>query len=153
MTELARIEAVVALQGMDLLTHCRAEEILRIAAIATERPFAAGETIYRAQDPADRLYFVVHGSVRLTGPDGAERRLAPLQSFGVLEILSGRLRAEEATAEAETLTLACDAEDFFDLLSNNIEMIRALFRHLLQRREVPQLEERRDAASDVQTAT
>jgi CRP-like cAMP-binding protein len=153
MAELARIETVVALQGMDLLAHCRAEEILRIAAITAEHRFGAGQTIYRQHQPADRLYFVVRGAVRLEGPDGAHRRAGPLQSFGVLEILSGRLRAEQASAEPETLTLACEAEDFFDLLSNNIEMIRALFRYLLQRPETPLIEERNDDGKSLQSAT
>jgi CRP-like cAMP-binding protein len=149
MSELARIEAVVALQGMDLLAHCRAEEILRLAAIVGERPFAAGETIYRPQEPADRLYFVVRGGVRLAGAGGAVRRVPPLHSFGVLEILSGRLRAEDATAEVATLTLACEAEDFFDLLSNNIEMTRSLFRYLLERRELAPMGEASGAAGEV----
>jgi CRP-like cAMP-binding protein len=133
MPELARIEAVVILQGMDLLAHCKAEEILRIAAIAGERPFAAGETIYRPHEPAERFFCVVRGSVGLTAADGSSREVGPLQSFGVIEILSGRLRTEEATALQDTLTLACEADDIFDLLSNNIEVIKALFRYLLQR--------------------
>ncbi len=49
-----------------------------------------------------------------------------------MEILSGRLRTGSATAAAETLTLAIEADDFFDLLANNIEIVKALFRHLIQ---------------------
>lgn len=135
--ELARIEAVVALQGMDLLAHCKAEEILRIAAIANERSFTAGEVIFRPLEPAERLFCVVRGRVRLVGADGAAGEVGPLQTFGVLAILSGRLRSKEATALQDTLTLTVEAEDLFDLLSNNIEVTRALFRYLLQRPAPP----------------
>ena len=31
----------------------------------------------------------------------------------------------------DTLALAIDAEGFFDLLANDIEIVKALFRHLL----------------------
>ncbi len=56
----------------------------------------------------------------------------PLTTFGVKEILSGRLRTETATATSEALVLAIEAEDFFDLLSHNIEIVKALFRQLLR---------------------
>lgn len=147
MAELARIEAVVVLQGMDLLAHCKADEILRIAAIASERSFAAGETIYRPLEPAERLFCMVRGRVRLMGTDGVAKEVGPLQTFGVLEILSDRLRSEEATAATDALALTVESEDLFDLLSNNIEVTRALFRYLLQRPALPLDEERGDAAT------
>ena len=44
----------------------------------------------------------------------------------------GRLRTGKALAEMDTLVLEIDAEDFFDLLANNIEIVKALFRQLLR---------------------
>lgn len=133
MTALTRIEMVVYLQAVDLFGHCTAEQMVRIASIARQRCFAAGETVYAANDPAEALYCVVAGSVRLSSLDGATRQVEPPGTFGVEEILSDRLRSEAAVAEAETRALVIDAEDFFDLLSNNIEIVKALFRQLLQR--------------------
>jgi CRP-like cAMP-binding protein len=130
MSELAQIEAVIFLQSVDLFRFCKAEEILRIAAIARERSFDQDEKIYAAGDAADTLYCVVRGMVRLEAADGERQRVPPLHTFGVSEILSGRLRTSGATAEMETLVLAIDAEDFFDLLANNIEIVKALFRQL-----------------------
>jgi CRP-like cAMP-binding protein len=131
MPELTRIQAVVFLQSCDLFSYCRADEILRIASIAQERRLAVGEKVYSENGPADFLYCVVHGDVSLRGP-GGERRVGPLQTFGVRDILCGRLRGEDARAETDSLVLAIEAEDFFDLLSNNIEIVKALFRHVLQ---------------------
>lgn len=133
MNELARIEAVVFLQSVDIFSFCRAEEVLRIAAIASERLLEDGETIYDVNDPAETLYCVVRGGVRLRAGDGTEHRAGPLDTFGVTEILSGRLREATAVAEADTLVLAIDAEDLFDLLAHDIEIVKALFRHLIQR--------------------
>jgi len=131
MAELTRIQIVVALQSCDLFAFCRAEEILRIAGIARERQFPAGRRIYEKSEPAEVLYAVIHGAVSLD--DGRLlRRAGPLAAFGVTELLSGRLRGETATAEDDTLVLAIEAEDFFDLLSNNIDIVKALFRHLLR---------------------
>lgn len=131
MAELTRIQAVVFLQSCDLFSFCRADEILRIAGIARERQLRAGEKVYVENGPADVLYCVVHGEVSLRGPQG-EKRVGPLQTFGVRDILCGRLRGEDAVATADSLVLAIEAEDLFDLLSNNIEIVKALFRHVLQ---------------------
>jgi CRP/FNR family transcriptional regulator len=131
--ELARIETVVFLQSADLFSYCKAEEILRIAMIARERRCAAGESLYRLNDPADALYCVVRGEVQLEDAAGQVRRVGPLATFGVTELLSDRLRASAASASVESLILTIDADDFFDLLSSNIEIVKALFRQLLRR--------------------
>ena len=133
MSELAGIETVVLLQSVDLFAHCRAEEVLRIAAIVEERRFTAGETVYEINDAADVLYCVVRGAVRLEEPDQPPRRVGPLETFGVEEILSARLRVSKSTAIEETLVLAIAGDDLFDLLAHNIEIVRALFRYVLDR--------------------
>ena len=74
-----------------------------------------------AQPTGDFVYVAVQGDaqVAVIGPSGR---------FGVLDILSGRPRLGDATAVADCRLLVIEAEDFFDLLSNNIEIVRALFR-------------------------
>jgi len=131
MNELARIETVVFLQSADLFSACSAEEVLRISAIAHERKVRAGETVYDLQDRALALYCVVRGGVRIEKDGDGVREVGPLGTFGVLEILSGRLRTERAIASSDSLILEIDVEDFFDLLANNIEIVKAIFRRLL----------------------
>ncbi len=132
MPELAGIETLVFLQSVDLFRHCRSEEVVRLAAIASERRFAAGERIYERGDAADALFCVVRGAVGLESAEGERRRVGPLVAFGVVEVLLGRMRATSAVAEADTLALAIEADDFFDLLANNIEIVKALFRQFVQ---------------------
>jgi CRP/FNR family transcriptional regulator len=129
-TSLARIEIVLFLRDVELFQYCTAEEVLRIAAIAGERRFAPGETLFDINDLSDALYCLLEGSVTLESANGQRSTIGPNDTFGVLDILSGRLRTTRAVAEEPTLTLAVEEEDFFDLLSNNIEIVRALFRQL-----------------------
>ena len=131
MTQLTRIQMVVYLQAVELFTYCTAEQMVRIASIARQCNFKAGEEIYDANEPAESMYCIAEGAVSLACSDG-ERRLGPKEIFGVEEILSDRLRGETARASEDTVALAVDAEDFFDLLSNNIEIVKALFRQLLR---------------------
>ena len=137
MQELARIETVVVLQAVELFSACSAEQILRISGIARQRRFEPAEKIYNVNDSPQALYSVVRGGVTLTDGNGHKRTVGPLESFGVSEILSGRLRGGTAIADENTLVLAIDAEDFFDLLANNIEIVKALFRQILSSTALP----------------
>jgi len=130
--ELARIEAVVFLQSVDLFSYCKAEEVLRIAAIAQERSFADGENIYGVNDPSDTLFCVVRGIVKVDSANRGSQLFPPLSTFGGIDILRGRLRTDTATSSGDSLLLTIDSDDFFDLLSNNIDIVKALFRHLIE---------------------
>lgn len=132
MPELARIEAVVFLQSVDLFSYCKAEEVLRIAAIAQERSYQGGDKIYGVNDPSDTLFCVVRGIVKVDSANGGSRVYPPLSTFGAIDILRGRLRTDTATASGDSLLLAIGADDFFDLLSNNIDIVKALFRHIIE---------------------
>jgi CRP-like cAMP-binding protein len=134
LSELASIEKVVFLESVVLFSYCTADELVRIAAIANERRFKTGDVLYRANEPADTLYCVVSGEINVDGSDDERRTVGPTGPLGVGEILSGRLRRGTASAARDTLVLAIDAEDFFDLLSNNIEIVKSLFRILLSDR-------------------
>ena len=134
MSQLPRIETVLFLQGVDFFSACTAEQILRISAIVHQRRLAAGEKVYDSGEPATELYCVVEGAVAIgNGPD--HDRAEPGETFGVLEILSGRLRSHSAVAAADSLVLEIGADDFFDLLSHNIEIVKALFRRVIESRE------------------
>ena len=105
---------------------------MRIAGIARQKNLAANEGIYSVNDPAEAMYCVVKGCVKLRNEASEERRIEARDTFGVHEILSDRLRHEDAQAEEPTVALVIEAEDFFDLLSNNVEIVKALFRQLLR---------------------
>ena len=122
---------VVHLQSVELLRHCSAEQILRLANIARAHRFAPGQEIYACGQGATHLFCLVEGQVRAETPQGDQRWMAPPETFGVREILADQSRTERTVAVDEVLALAFDAGDFFDLLSNNIDIVRALFRQML----------------------
>ena len=128
MAAMAHIEMMVFLQGVDLFAHCNAEQVLRLAAIASESQLARGEVVFRKGQAPDAMFCVVEGRVRLgEGSDGGTV-VGPSGRFGVIDILSGRPRSGDAVAETDVRLLTIEAEDFFDLLSNNIDIVKALFR-------------------------
>jgi AAA family ATP:ADP antiporter len=128
--KMAQIEKVVFLQGVGLFESCNAEQLLQLAAIANDRQLEPGERLYGNDEPPDAMYCVVEGKVGLAGTEDAKVVVERGDTFGVVDILSGQLRCRSAAAEVSTSVLVIDAEDFFDLLSHNIEIVRALFQQL-----------------------
>lgn len=138
MKKMALIEKVVLLQGVDLFAACNAEQVLQLASIASEISFKAGGVIYQRNEPPDALYCIVEGKVDLTRDDGEPIRRTVGETFGVIDILRAQLRSRDATAVTEIRTLAIEADDFFDLLATNVDIVRAMFRQLtLAISEVP----------------
>ena len=111
MTGLTQIEKVMHLLRVDLFSHCSAEQIIRIAAIAGERMFEPGEEIYQSSDPSEALFCVVAGNVVLEGTR-APRNVSTGETFGVREIFSDRLRSGKATASSDTVVLAIKPTTF-----------------------------------------
>ena len=134
--KLTRIQMVVYLQAVELFSYCSAEQMVRIASIARQRRFAEGERIFSRTDPADTIYCVVDGEVTLRS-EAEERSIGGQGTFGIRDILSDRLRDADSWAASEVLVLCIDADDFFDLLSNNIEIVKALFRQLFGASDEP----------------
>jgi len=133
MTPMAHIEMMVFLQGVDLFAHCNADQVLRLAAIASENTFAKGDEVFRKGDAPDALYCVVEGRVRLGGDHDGGTTVGACGRFGVLDILSGRPRSGSAVALTDSRLVTIEAEDFFDLLSNNIDIVKALFRTVVSK--------------------
>ncbi len=130
MKKLALIEKVVILQGVDLFANCNAEQVLQLASIASEIWFEAGGVVYQRNDPPDALYCIVEGRIDLTAPESETVSLTTGDILGTFDILRSQVRSRDATATSDTHALLIEAEDFFDLLGTNVEIVRALFRQL-----------------------
>ena len=85
MSELASIEKVVFLESVVLFSYCTADELLRIAAIASEQRFAPGDVLYERNAPATTLYCVVSGEIvvdRVGGDATLETQYAGVRVTG-----------------------------------------------------------------------
>src|SRR5436190_597113 len=70
---LTPVERVLILKGADLLKDVGPRHLLSLAEAATEIEMVKGDHIYAEEDPADALYMVVEGRVKLAEgePGGA----------------------------------------------------------------------------------
>ena len=81
---------------------------------------------------ADALYIIVEGKVELTGSTFKDV-LGPHDAVGLYAVLADEPRYASARILEDTFAFKIGAQDFYDLLSHNAEIVSVLvhLRHLL----------------------
>ena len=133
MAELNIVEKVIALQAVELLKNLTADQYARIASIAKEQRYLPGKAILEPGRPLEALYVIVEGSVEI------KRNGQTLHTAGQYDVLGSWALFDEdpspvtATAVEDTRVLRISRDDFFDLLSDNMEIAASIFSTLVKR--------------------
>ncbi len=127
------LEKVLLLQNVDLLSLVPSEQLSYLAGIAAEIDVPPGGKLYSEGDAPDGLYVVISGSVLMRRGSDEIDRIAPNGAFGVWALFDDEPRLTTAESAAETRLLFVPRDDFYDVLSDHVEITEALFKHLVQR--------------------
>ena len=130
---LTTIEKVIALQDVDVFSQVSTEELGYLAAIAVEESHPAGAVIYHVRDPANSMYQVIEGQVRLHRGDLEINIASAGQPFGTWALFDDEVRVTAATVLAEARVLRVGKEDFIDLLADNVEITQGVLKALVGR--------------------
>ncbi len=122
----ARVNALARVPFFAGLDH---DALHRVDERTTMRGMDAGQAIYLAGRPADLLYVVATGGVKLTGaaPDGSEVLLdvlGPGDFLGTLPVLGGETYAEHAWALTAGCLLSFTPTNFDALLAEHPSVAR-----------------------------
>jgi CRP-like cAMP-binding protein len=124
---------VIALEGVDLLNGLQPEQLARIASIATEERYAPGKVVLDPTKPLDALFVVLDGRVSLA-KDGAEIHSAGQNDvLGAWALFDSEPMPVTATATEDVRLLRIGRDDFYELLSDNVEITTTVFGTLVRR--------------------
>jgi CRP/FNR family cyclic AMP-dependent transcriptional regulator len=109
------------LKNTKLFEDLSPEELDKLSKITPYKRFAAGDIIYHMEDPADAVYFIRDGMVKISMyfPNGKEMILAILGQydiFGELLLLPSERRPNQAEAVMDTTLIVLPERDFQRLL-------------------------------------
>jgi len=127
---LSIIEKVIFLKSVDIFEHATIEQLGRIAGLSEEVHFEPGEPIFKEGEPGDAFYLLLSGRVLIERNSNTLRELKEKEAFGTLEVLDFQPRAVTAKAVDHVRALRVNGQEFYDLLSVDIEMVQAVFRTL-----------------------
>lgn len=129
-TPLSTIEKVMFLKSVDLFAGAAIEDLGRLAALMDEVRFEAGETILRAGELVEAIYFLVHGRVAIEKDTLLIRELGEKQAFAIVAALDQEPALHTVVARDSVRVLRLNAQDFHDMLSVDYELVRTVFRAL-----------------------
>ncbi len=126
------LEKVLLLQNVDLFSGVTSEHLAYLAAIAAEVEIPSGRVLYAESDAPDGLYVVISGSVLMRRGGKEIDRIGPNGAFGVWALFDDEPRLTTAESLGESRLLFVPREDFYDVLSDHVEMVADLFKQLVR---------------------
>ncbi len=123
----------IMLQHSPLFRALPPAALERIGALALQRHYARGETVFSQGDPGDALYAVVSGRIRIStgAADGREiflNFMEPGDTFGEIALLDGGPRTAAATAVEASELVSIGRDTFLELLEREPAVARELLR-------------------------
>ncbi len=111
------------IRRIPMLRFCSGEEITRLTSKAALRTFAAGEIIFEEEEPADSLYVIHQGFVKLSKRQSGKQNilgyLVEGDCFGEIGVLTGERRSATAIAMSKTELLVIPEAEFRALVNTN----------------------------------
>lgn len=133
MQELNLVERVIALENVELLRGLTPDQLARVAAIATQVHAPPGRILLTPEQPLDAMFVIMDGVVELL-QNGAPLELARQNEVvGSWALLDSAPLPVTARAVEDTTLLRIARDDFYELLSDNTEIISAIFSTLIRR--------------------
>ncbi len=133
MSELNIVEKVIALEAVELFKSLTPEQLARIGTIAREVNFPPGKTILDPSKPLDALFVIIDGAVELTRNGEALDTAGQNQVLGTWALFDDEPLPVLARTVEDTRLLRIGRDDFYDLLSDNVEITAAVFSTLVKR--------------------
>jgi CRP-like cAMP-binding protein len=130
---LTAVERVLILKGADLLNDVGPRHLLGLAGVAREVRISKGDTVYGEDDPADALYMVVAGRVRLSTGGRTTSEVGPGEAFGTWSLVDDLARGHRAACLEDGLTLALRRDEFYEMAAGDLVLLQEVVRGLAKR--------------------
>jgi HEAT repeat protein/CRP-like cAMP-binding protein len=116
---------------IELFDFVSVDELFRIAGTGRQVRHEGGRALYTEGAQADDVQFLLEGSVRVSGGEGAGHVLAAPAALAFEEMLEGSPLRHTICAVDRAICLTLTRDQFLTMLSDNIVLAQGLFRMLL----------------------
>jgi CRP/FNR family transcriptional regulator, cyclic AMP receptor protein len=130
---ISTVEKVLFLKSVDLFSRIPGEDLAQIAGIAQEVNFENGELVIQEGEMGDSMFLIVDGEVMIHKTGQELNRLGEREAFGEMAILDNEPRSASVTASRDSTCLKVEREDFYELMSEKVEIAYGIIRVLTHR--------------------
>jgi CRP-like cAMP-binding protein len=138
-----RISREVFFSGFAGESRQLSQDLRRVAGAVVALAIDAGETLYRQGDPAEDIFFVVSGEIKLTKAGSSDWVFGSRSLVGTLDVVLDRAHARTAIATAPAHLLRLRSVDWLDILEDSFDLTHRVLRnfaasvHVLRQRPPP----------------
>jgi CRP-like cAMP-binding protein len=129
---LTTIDKVLFLLRAPVTAECTTDALARLAQVAREVELSMGQRLFTVGEPADAMYVVVDGAVRVEGIEVPSRLVSAGEFVGGLAVFADAPHHASATAVVTTRAMRLDKLELADLLDEDGELARAMFTGLVR---------------------
>ncbi len=133
MAERDIVEKVIALEAVELLSSLTPDQLARIALIAREVSYPPGKLILQPNQPLEALFVILDGAVEISRNGQTLHVARQHEVLGSWALFDDSPLPVTAKTIEDTALLKISRDDFYDLLSDNIELAAAIFSTLVRR--------------------
>lgn len=116
------VEKVIYLRKTSGFATANVNALATMSRQLEEARLAAGTVLWKSGDRADRVFFLLRGSIRCVAPDERTFRYGPGTGVGGIEAIADRPRWYTATADGDLVGLWGHTENLLDLFEQQNRM-------------------------------
>lgn len=127
------IEKVLILRSSDIFHNTPEQELVGLAGILEEVYLEPDANLFLKGDKGNCMYFIYKGRVRVHDGNHTLAVLADNDIVGELSVLDAESRSASATTLEETALLKLEQEPFYEIMMNNVEVLKGILNTLCRR--------------------
>jgi len=127
------VEKVIALEAVELLSSLSPDQLSRIALIAREVKYPPDKAILQPNLPLQALYVILDGAVEISRNGQTLHVAREYEVLGSWALFDDSPLPVTAKTIEDTVLLKISRDDFYDLLSDNMELAASIFSTLVHR--------------------
>ena len=133
METLTTLDRAIRLQKVDLFSELETDELALVASIAARIECQQGDVLFKENAPSNALYVVLSGRIEMSRGGRSMFTVGPDETVGNWAFFDQQPSVSTATAREDSWLLRIEAQDFFDLLADNTDMMPSMFQALFKR--------------------
>lgn len=127
------VEKVIALEAVELLSSLTPDQLSSIALIAKEVSYPPEKVILQPSRPLEALYVILDGAVEISRNGQTLHVARQNEVLGSWALFDDSPLPVTARTVEDTALLRISRDDFYDLLSDNMELAASIFSTLVRR--------------------
>jgi len=127
------VERTIALRNVEAFSAVPIDQLAFVAATAREQELGEGQSLFAEGDPPGGLYVILSGEIALDREGHSIGSVGAGEALGTWSLFEDHPRRATARAVSDTRLLVVDRDDFYDVLTEHVEIIRSLVQDLVRK--------------------